>query len=249
MRYIQFLFIISLFILTIFSCREGTTSEDLNIEMGYEYYPLEVGKYKVYQVDSTIYDFDGDIPIIIESTTFVKEELIEIRLDNEGDSIYILERFERKDPNDSWEIKDVWSTKRTENTAERFEENVRLIKMVFPVREGTDFDATLYVDENFIIFVQGESLEAYKNWNSEIQTVGVPEEIGSIPFNDVATITHADDENLIEKRFSQSKYAKNIGLVYREEWILDTQDLTEEIPWEEKADKGYIIRQTILDYN
>ncbi len=248
----QFSFYISIvlgIIIIMNSCKEGAVLEDLNLEYGYDYFPLEVGKYKVYQVDSTIYDFDGSTPIVLKSTTFVKEELIEIAFDNEGDTIFIIERFTRKNQTDPWQIKDVWSTKVANNRAERFEENVRLIKMVFPLREGTDFDATLYIDDNFVITVAGESIEAYKNWSSEIQTVNVPEEIGGITFDNVCTVTHTDDENLIEKRYSQSKYAKGIGLVHKEEWILNTQVLDENLPWEEKAEIGYILEQTILEYN
>ncbi len=237
------------FLLLSSSCREGSTLDDFNLDMGFDYFPLEVGKYMVYQVDSTVYDFDGSTPIIIESTTYVKEELVDTAIDNEGDTIYVLERFERKAPSEPWIIKDVWSAKITDNRAERFEENVRLVSMVFPVKEGADFDATLFIDENFTISVEGEIIEAYKNWSSEIQEVGTMESIGSLDFDNIVTIIHADDENLIEKRYSQSKYAKGVGLVHREEWILDTQNLTETQPWEEKAEIGYILTQTILEFN
>ncbi len=244
-----FLALSFILVVLISSCREGSVNEDFPLEMGFEYFPLEVGKYKTYQMDSTVYDFDGAVPIIIESTTFVKEELVDIAIDNEGDTIYILERFERSNFSDPWIIKDVWSTKVANNRAERFEENIRLIKMVFPLKEGVDFDATLFIDDNFVVSVAGEAIEAFKNWTSEIQEIGTSETIGGENFSDIATIIHADDENLIEKRYSQSKYAKGLGLIEREEWILDTQNLTEALPWEEKAEIGYILKQTIIDYN
>ncbi len=231
------------------SCREGTVAEDIDIELGTDYYPLEVGKFLEYQVDSTIYDFDGNLAIILESTTFIREEIVGTTIDNEGDTTFIIERFEKSDFLAPWEIKDVWSTKIANNRAEKIEENIRLIKMVYPLREGVDFNAALFVEEGLTVSIAGETLEAFKNWNSEVQTIDTPETIGSFSFNNVATMLYADDENLIEKRYAIAKYAKGIGLAYKEEWILDTQELTETLPWEEKAEIGYILRQTLINHN
>ena len=126
-----------------------------------------------------------------------------------------------------------------------------MIKLIFPLQEGLDFSATLFIDNNTSIIVAGETIDAFKNWNSEVQQVGVAETIGTYAFDEVTTINYADDENLIEKRFAQSKFAKGVGLVYSEEWILDTQCLAEceGQAWEVKAEKGYILRQTLLEYN
>jgi hypothetical protein len=67
----------------------------------------------------------------------------------------------------------------------------------------------------------------------------------------VLTVREADSENLIELRRSRVKYAKGIGLVYRELWVLDTQciEQCDGKPWEEKAEKGFILSQTITAHN
>lgn len=234
-----------------FSCSEGTVTDDFDLEMGFEYYPLEVGQYHIYEVDSTTYNPEGSGIEQLSSKTFVKEEIIDFSIDNVGDTIYVIERYEKKDLAAEWEIRDVWSTKVYDNRAEKTEENLKLIKMIFPLQEGLDFSATLFIDDNTSILVAGETIDAFKNWNSEIQQVGVAESIGTYSFDEVTTINYADDENLIEKRFAQSKFAKGVGLVYSEEWILDTQCLAdcEGQSWEDKAEKGYILRQTLLEYN
>jgi hypothetical protein len=238
----------------LFSCSEETVTEDYDLDFGYDYYPLEVGKYLIYKTDSTTFNIGGDGVEVLESSTFVKEEIIGITLDNEGDTTYIIERFKRLSMDEQWQITDVWTTKVTDLRIERTEENVKLIKMIFPLQEGIDFDATLFVDPTTSFTVAGENLEIYKDWNSEVLTVGTTETIGGNNYNEVATISYANDENLIEKRYALSQYAKGIGLVYREDWILDTQcggDLAgcEAIIWEEKAEKGYIIKQVLLEYN
>ncbi len=242
-------YILLMMAIGLFACSEGTETEDLNIDFGYDYYPLEVGKYLIYEVDSITYNIEGSGVEILNSKTFVREEIIDISIDNEGDTIYIIERYERSTPSDDWTIKDVWNTKKDDNRIERTEENIKLIPMVFPLREGVDFDATLFVDEDTEVIIAGESIKAFKNWNAEVQTVGLQDTVAGTTYPDVATIHHADDENLIEKRFSSSKYARNIGLIFKEEWILDTQNLTESEPWETKAEKGYILSQKLIEYN
>jgi len=43
-------------------------------------------------------------------------------------------------------------------------------------------------------------------------------------------------------------YAENVGLIYKEYWDLKTQDIQVGVPWEEKAEEGWIIRQKVIDY-
>jgi hypothetical protein len=67
----------------------------------------------------------------------------------------------------------------------------------------------------------------------------------------VVTVQNADSENLIELRLAHEKYARGVGLVYRELWILDTQCIEDCIgmTWEQKAEKGFILKQTLIDHN
>lgn len=232
-----------------YSCSEGTVLDDYEFDMGLEYYPLEVGKYLVYQVDSTTFNIEGSGVEILESTTYVKEEFVEINFDDQGDTIFVTERYEKKNLADEWVIKDVWSTQKVDLRVEKTAENLKLIKMVFPVQAGSDFNSTLYLDESTTVVVAGETVEMFKNWATQVLSVGETDSIGTFNFGEVATISYADDENLIEKRFSLEKYARGIGMVYREDCILDTQDLDGSKLWRDKADKGYILKQTLLEYN
>lgn len=235
---------------TNFGCSESTVTEDLDeVVQGIEYFPLEIGKFVSYQVDSTIFDVDGNSTAIINTTSFVKEEVSDTLRDNEGDLIYRIERFEKTNLDDPWAIKDVWVSKRTEFQAERVEENLRFIKMIFPLAEDATWNGNLYIDDRTIIPIAGESIEVFKNWSSELKLLGQPANIGDLFFDEVTTISHADSENLIELRQVTEKYAKGVGLVEREMWILDTQEIDQTKPWELKAEKGYILKQTVMEHN
>lgn len=246
-----FFFLVSIVIL-FQNCKSKSTFEDYQPEMGYDYFPLQIGKYRTYVVDSILYDIgDNNMIDTTHSRTFVKHVVADTIIDNLGRSGFKIERYERLNDTLSWEIKDIWTAIQTEEKAEWIEENLRFIKMVFPLKEGTEWDGNKFIDISTIVPIAGESVEVFKSWDYEILSVDETEQIGNFTFENISTISQANSENLIEIRYSQEKYAKEIGLVYREMQILDTQCITECIglSWEDKAEKGYILRQQILDYN
>ena len=252
MNFLKF-FIPFLIIGTVFfqSCGGGTEADP--IEFGYDYFPLEIGKYIEYDVDSIIYDIGaGNTVVSRENSIQVREEVTDSFPDNEGRLMYRIERYERADAMEEWRVSDVWTATVTDRQAERIEENLRFIKMVFPVSDNTNpWNGNKYIDENLVISVAGESIFIFKNWLYEYREIGEALNIGGFPFDDVVTIYQADEENFIELRRSFERYARGVGLVEREIWILDTQCIGDCVgdTWEIKAEKGFIVRQTIRDYN
>jgi len=207
----------------------------------------------IYDVDSTIYDIVGgnNVSVTVNSIQ-VKEEVTDSFPDNEGRTVFRIERFERNDESEEWRIKDVWTAAITERQAERTEENLRFIKLIFPVSENTNpWDGNRYIDENTVISVAGESIIIFKNWLYEYHEIGGSLNVGPFTFDDVVTVYQANEKNLIELRRSFEQYAKGVGLVNRKIEILDTQciDPCSTQTWAEKAEKGFIVEQTIREYN
>ena len=244
-------------IIALFSCEQQTT-DVFSIDFGYNYLPVEVGKFYEYRSDSIIYDPSETGTEILSSSTFVREEIVDTTTDNTGETWYIIERSERSDEAQQWQIRRVYRISRSEDQALRNEDNLDLVTMVFPLEEGKEWDATQFFDETLIVTVAGESIEQYKSWGAQLVRLGQSYTVEGMEFEDVAEVRYADNENLIERRFAQEVYARDIGLVYREMVILDTQcqvccnadfAICEEIDWEEKAEKGYILRQYITDFN
>jgi len=233
-------------------CNGSSTIDDLDLDFGYDYFPLETGKYRTYVVDSILYDIgDNEIIDTTHSRTYVKHVVADTITDNLGRLAYKIERYERLSDSLNWVIKDVWTAVRTDERAEWIEENLRFLKMAFPLKEGVEWDGNIYIDETTIIPIAGESVEVFKSWSYETLAVGESDLIGNLAFDEVTTIQQANSENLIELRFSEEKYAKGVGLVYRHMKILDTQCISECVnqDWEDKAEKGYILTQQIIDYN
>ena len=246
-----------------FSCKKNKPSEDLTLTKGLNYYPLEVGKYVTYQLDSIVFHSQsgGDCNFVGDTSHyFLKEEVVDVFEDNTGETNYIIERYTRENENEPWNIIDVWNTKVTDTQVERVEENLRFIKLVFPVWEGERWDGNSFLSQDTSIALGGESIEFYRYWEEKYEygLVDVKEEINGIAFDSVMTIIQSPGDTLdkIHYRFSVEKYARNVGLVYKEMWILDNNccgfnDLgpCKDVAWEDKAEKGLILRQKVIGFN
>lgn len=253
MKNLIFSFLAITTILYLFSSCEGKrTTDDFQLDFGYEYFPLEVGKYREYQVDSIVYDFIDGLSDTIQSRTYTREEITDTLTDELGRLGYIVQRSEKKSLDDDWQIKDIWFAVRTEEQAESLEENLRFIKMIFPVKAGTVWDGNRFIDATTIVPIAGESVEVFKSWEYIVEFVDEPIAVSNVLYENALEITQADNENLIELRESKEQYVLGVGLAYREMRILDTQCTQPEcdaLTWEEKAEKGFILFQSLIAHN
>lgn len=230
----------------------GKNETDTYPDLAKEYYPLQIGKTWVYNIDTILYDpQSGNIVKVDTFRWQVREVLIDTFTDLTGQLTYKIERSERR-RNDTipFEVKKIFTTALSTNEVLRTEDNLKFIKFPRFFGEQTTWDGNVYCDQSLIIEVAGERMGLFsKKWNYEILSFGKAEKIGTKDFTDVLTVlAQSDTRILTEKRYNLEKYAKGIGLVYKEQHILDTQKLDATIAWEKKAEKGYIVKQTILSF-
>ncbi len=243
MRQLNFVIFISL-IFSVISCGDKYEEYRLN-NSGKEYFPLEVGNTWIYSVDSIIYDNKGkDVDTL---HNIIKEVVTGSFEDGAGETNYTISRF-KKDGNNWSKIK-TWYGLVNEKQAIRIEENLRFIRMIFPVKKNTYWDGNIFIDsENLIVKIAGDPIKMYDNWRYGYSEVNTTETINDIEYDSVHTILECDNENRLNRRFSQAKYAKDVGLIYRKMIILDTQNSSNTAPWEEKAEQGFILEQTLLSF-
>ncbi len=252
-------------LLTVFSvlafqaCSDRQTAiYDSGAAAQYAYFPLQIGKYIVYQVDSVVYDFaQGGGTSRDSFRTFVREIVGDTLRDQTGLLLYRIERYERRHDTSAWALKSIGTAGRTATQAIRTEDNLRFLKLVFPLDRRSEWDGNLWIDENREIEIAGERMRPFVNWEYEVDSIDVPAVAGAFAFDSTLLVTEIDDKNIIERRLSRVRYAKNVGMVWREQWILDSQYCNqspppadcETRPWELKAEKGYILRETIIEFN
>lgn len=251
---LKFIVALILVILWLAACKEETEAP---IDLQYDYFPLAVGKYWVYQVDSVLYVPDATLGTRLDSATiFIKEEILESFVDNADDTIYKVERFERTSNAESWQFKKVFTINRNRTQAIQTEDNLRLLKLVFPLQEGKPWNSTIFLPDvdNFKINIASQPVAIFKHWETEATAIGEPMQVGSFNFDETASISYAAETNVtIEYRVVAEVYAKGIGLVKRNWHILDAPNCDNAVcistAWEKKAKMGFILKQILIAHN
>lgn len=231
--------------------------EKRDIDWGYEYQPLSIGRGWIYEVDSLIYDPAPSGTRIDTVNVQWKEEVADTLRDNNGKLNYRIIRYERPAQGLPWQVKSVYALSPGERQLIRTEDNLRFIALVFPVDVAAEWNGNVFIDVNTSIPIAGEPMQLFKGWSYQYTAVDEPLTLGAFQFPQTATVVPADSENLIERRFVKEQYARNVGLVYRELQLLDTQCNVccngnfadcENLPWELKAEKGFILRQRLIAF-
>lgn len=194
----------------------------------------------MYDVDSTYYDdFSHDT---LDYKFRIKEKFEENYIDNQGrNAIKIIRYMKKYNPlisydNIAWTIKDVWSCIKTKTAYEVVEENVRLIKLTFPVK----------VDD----YWNGNAQNTIGEWNYKYKYIDNSETINGSFFEKVLFVEQKDDKlkNVIHRQYYIEKYAKNIGLIYREIKDLYSNTVILNVPVEQRIEKGIIYKQTYITH-
>jgi len=206
-----------------FSCKKDKNTATPNFN--YNYANLKVGKYVIYNVDSiTFNDFTGTV----DTSKFqIKEVLASNYTDLEGDNAFKIIRYKKDVDSLTWVLTDVWDCKITTRTYEKVVENVRYIKMIFPIRLNQTWN--------------GNSKNNLGNLTYEFTSVHQPEVIGGNALDSVSTVLQNDNINLVQEEYAEEKFAANIGLVYKKNISKIRSDLSS--PW-----SGYDVTMTLLTY-
>lgn len=247
---VTLLFFLSVIFISLSSC--DSTTEEYNLgDQGFDYFPLAKNKFWIYKVDSLIYTDVGNT--IDTTSSFLKEEITDVYLDQLADTIFVIERSFSKTDNYDWKITDIWNASKSEFTATKTEENLKFVKMTFPIELNKSWDGNAFINTGTEIFVKGESLDLYVDrWDYRVLDIKDLDTIDGVVFDDVVVIKNVEssEDEFINYRYKIEKYSKNIGLVYTSHSILDTNCGIEcdTIPWEQKAHEGYILDMKLKEY-
>lgn len=209
-----FIIIISFCFIT---CKKTTEAPP---DLGYNYFPNQVGQYVVYDVDSVNYnnaDINANTHLAkVDSFKFqIKEKIQSIYNDNQNRPTIRLERY-IKQYNPAlpynqilWTLRNVWAENRTNTTAEKIEENTRYIKLVFPITENKTWN--------------GNAQNTNEEWNYYYNFIDKQRTIATQNFDSVLQVIQHDNgnNNIIQKQLYTEQYARKVGLVYKQ--IIDIE--------------------------
>lgn len=100
--------------------------------MGYDYYPLEVGDYRVYKVTDIRFQHD-----VGDTTRFQLMERVDTTFYDQTNALnYKIIRSVRPDENSSWVEDSVFVVSKTKTMVTLTKDNTKYVKLVFPVKSG-----------------------------------------------------------------------------------------------------------------
>jgi hypothetical protein len=181
-----------------------------------DYYPMHVGNYIIYRMDSLKYINVGSKDTVV---SYLAKEVVEDSItDNLGRPSYRVVRY-LSDTNglSSWTPSIAYMVTPTRGSVEVVENNLRYIKMVTPVQDGISWLGNIYIDTK-----SAESQVPYMDgWNYTYAETGMPYDVlaGTIPetvtVNEVNSVTGLGDGSYTQTLYSAEIYGKNIGLIYK----------------------------------
>lgn len=240
MKKIFLFLIISLSTLLIVSCKHETLPPS---DVGYSYFPVNTGHWVIYDVDSTAWD--GFIPDTSAGHMkhyhyYIKEIVESEYYDNEGRLTQRLERYQKLCDTCDWFIKDVWAVNLTPSTAEKVEENYRIVKMAFPIDGSITWNGNAFISgESYILF----SSNTFGEQEYEYEDIFEPKTINGLSFDSTVKVIErpVTDTNAIEAYNQYAIYARNVGMVFRH-----YRAVSLEIPYAVKAGADYTYK--IISY-
>lgn len=236
-----------LILLTLFSCKKQMA--DFKPENATEYLPLETGNYIDYNLDSTVFLVFGTIR---EIHSYQAREVVEGSiLDNASRKSFKITRYLRKNETEAWVPSITYLVTPTRQSVEVLENNLRYIKLAFPVRNGFSWKGNKYIDT----YSTELGMNYMEDWNYTYDSIGAPLTLGASSFENTLKV-FAQDEFLgqdpsipgtlyAERTLAQEKYAKGVGLIYREFLHWEYQG---DQPGREAYFEGYGIKMTITGY-
>ncbi len=227
MKISRILIAASIFALALGSCekeKQPTRPMDYNNP----YFPLKVGNSISYQIEEINIDEESGVN---DTVSYQIRELIESITEKTDEyTSYRLERHYREDASKTWEMSNVWQIRKYNRRIHKIEENIDYVRLVTPIEEGMEWDGNTF---NLL----GKQMYRAKSIKDSLV-------LGES--RSVLTVAQASKESLIDKIFEEEQYAKNIGLIQKQN--IDVKlNINPNKPWYQNVIKGTIFRQTIID--
>ncbi|OAV45206.1 hypothetical protein [Lewinella sp. 4G2] len=250
-------FYISIFALCLLASCNEEVADPVDLASDQDYFPVELNRPVIYAQDSIVLVGLSRGVRYDTARSQVREQLVESFTTGDGQTVYRGERWQRTDGSAEWQFVQTYTLQKAETAAFRTEDNLTFTKLIFPITPNRSWDGNVAFDVTQDIPVGGEFLDVYNGWNYRYAPTMLDTTLNGNALTETQLVIQAEVNNAIEYRQAFERYAPGIGLVERFLDARHTQcrnccnaDLQacSLLPWDEKAEKGYIIHQTLLSF-
>ncbi len=226
------------------ACKKST--DDLVLTPVTDYFPMQVGKYITYNLDSTVFINFGTKDTIIKYQ--VKHQVDAEITDNLGRPGYRITRYIRKTSANPWVPDNTFMAVTNESTAEFIENNMRFIKLKAPVKNGFSWKGNSYID------IYGLNVRYLEDWDYTYDSVNSKITVGTFTLDSTIKVAQrdevignpADPNSYHEINYSAEKYAKGLGLIFRDFLHVEYQPPR---PGVGAYRQGYGVKMVMIDHN
>ncbi len=226
------------------SCKKETDA--VNFDYGYNYFPSDSGTYVIYRVDYVIYN-DFNTPLKRYSSMYLKEVVSDTFTDNLGRKARMKARYITDDLSHPWVFDRMWYFIKTARNVEQVEDNFRYVKLTFPITLDNPWRGNKYNELKHFPFTDLKNTTSNFDWNYNVTLLNYNYTNGTINTDSTLTVLQVADSSRVQKVYSEERYAKNIGLIYKELWRLDAQ-LKSTYNFVDSATNGFIMKQYAIGF-
>ena len=174
-----------LIVILLLSCKKQV--DDFSLTPVSDYYPLEVGKYITYNLDSTIFVSFGkkDTTIHYQAQDRVDAQIT----DNSGRIAFRVVRFLRRNSSEEWTPNNTFMAIPTESSVEFVENNLRFLKLKLPIKQDFSWKGNSLIDTRS----EYSDLKYFDDWDYTYDSIGVPLTINTLSIESTIKVVERDE--------------------------------------------------------
>ncbi len=168
-------------------------------EFYYDYFPIEKGRYVVYDVCEITHDeaLAQHDTVYYQLKTLIGDTVT----DNSGRETREFFRYTRPNASAAWQVQDLWTVYKDNHRLESIEENQRIIRLVFAVTKEKEWNPNAY-----------NTMDPMEFYYSDLHT---EKTVGNTLFQETVTVEEQDFFSLVDYRRKYEVYARKVGLIQR----------------------------------
>ncbi|MEP5612402.1 MAG: hypothetical protein ABJP45_09145 [Cyclobacteriaceae bacterium] len=194
--------------------------------LGYDYYPIELGQYRIYDVEEINYKLSG-----FDTSKYQLRETIFDSLVSLDQTTYLIRRDLRANSTQNWKSDSVWTATLTSNYLAISENSVPFMKLTFPVELGREWNGNSLNTKPEITYYYQPATEVIAD------SVAID--------NHIRLIIEDIEPNIVSQDERSEVYVRGVGLVQKN--YLTLQFCTADCNEIGEIEAGRFLSQTLIE--